>query len=1042
VTEDGLPFGPRDELITEAVAAGLAALHDASGTAEQRALDADEAATYLAHHLRVVLRRHLDAVPRAERTDAQVDIANRLIAAAVANGWGGVAPGDAIAEPAAVLTGVDPPLPPGAVRPAAPTLPLGQHDLLTGGRDEPSLMATLVSELPSADRVDAIVAFVKWSGLRLLLEPLEDLLRREMPIRLLTTTYIGVTERKALDWLAERGAEIRVSYDDRTTRLHAKSWIVHRDTGWSTAFVGSSNLSAPALLDGMEWNVRVSATAAPELFAKLDATFERTWASAAFQPYDPSIHGELVEASRTRRDDVVDLVGLEVRPWPYQEAILERLEVERLRHGRTRTLVVAPTGTGKTIVAALDYRRLVEEHRDLSLLFVAHRKEILTQSRHVFRQVLEDGAFGELYVGGERPTRWRHVFASIQSLHAGDITETLAADHFDVVIVDEFHHAEADTYTRLLDHLQPRYLLGLTATPERADGKDVTRWFDDRIASEMRLWDALDQQLLAPLQYFGVADDVDLSAVEWRRGGYATEQLSTLYTGDDARTAKVLRALRDVVGDVDRMRAFGFCVSVDHARYMARRFTEAGVASAAITGDTPAEERSATLQQLARGELRVVFGVDVLTEGVDVPEVDTILLLRPTESVTVFLQQIGRGLRRRATKACCTVLDFIGQQRREFRFDLRMRALTGTSRGALQRQIEQGFPFLPTGCHIDLDRQATGIVLENVRQALRVRKPELVDELKRLTRDEGEPSLLRFLDETGIELHDLARPSIGGWAGLRRLAGLEAAPPGPDEDRLARAIWRWLHPSDPMRLGWMRELAAVDHRAPIDGAQMEHLAAMAHVSLWPAAGGPSGTLAEGLDRLDAHPARCRELGELADVLDERADHVTHPLRSMPGCNELHDVPLHVHAAYSRDEILAAFGILQPGERPNVREGVKYDEATNTDLFFVTVHKTEDHYSPTTMYRDYPISRELFHWESQSNTSQDSPVGRRYVDGASRILLFVRERRRTATGDAAPYLFLGPATFVEARGSRPISITWRLAVPTPQTFFDAASALVA
>jgi superfamily II DNA or RNA helicase len=791
----------------------------------------------------------------------------------------------------------------------------------------------------------------------------------------------------------------------------------------------------------MEWNVRVSATAAPELFAKLAATFERTWESAAFQPYEPAVHGELVEASRTRRDDVVDLVALDVRPWPYQEAILERLEVERVRHHRTRTLVVAPTGTGKTVVAALDYRRLLDQQGDLSLLFVAHRKEILTQSRHVFRQVLKDGAFGELFVGGERPSRWRHVFASIQSLHASDLTATLATDHFDVVIVDEFHHAEADTYTRLLDQLRPRYLLGLTATPERADGKDVTRWFDDRIASEMRLWDALDQQLLAPLQYFGIADDVDLSAIEWRRGGYATEQLSAIYTGDDARTAKVLRALRDVVGDVDGMRAFGFCVSVEHARYTARRFSEAGIASAVITGETHPEERSSTLQRLARGELRVVFGVDVLTEGVDVPQVDTILLLRPTESVTVFLQQIGRGLRRRSTKACCTVLDFIGQQRREFRFDLRLRALTGASRGALQRQIEDGFPYLPTGCHIDLDRQATAIVLDNVRQALRIRKPELVDELKRLTRDAGEPSLLRFLDDTGIELHDLARPSIGGWAALRRHAGIEATPPGPSEDRLARAIWRCLHPSDPGRLGWMRELANIGHRPAIDRTQMERLAAMAHVSLWTGGADLPATLAEGLARLDQHPARRAELGDLADVLDERADHVTRPLAMMPDCADLADVPLHVHAAYSRDEILAAFGILRPGQRPSVREGVKYDEATNTDLFFVTVHKSEDHYSPTTMYRDYPVSRELFHWESQSTTSQDSPTGRRYLDGSSRILLFVRERKSGPAG-AAPYLFLGPASFVDARGNRPISITWRLAVPMPQTFFDAASALVA
>jgi HKD family nuclease len=355
-------------------------------------------------------------VPSTERPELQVQLANRLIADLIAEQVGAVDDGDAVASPAAVLTGVYPPLPPGVALPAAPRLPLSKHDLLVGGRDEPNFMRTLASELPSADRVDAIVAFVKWSGLRLLLAPLEELLRREVPLRLLTTTYMGVTERRALDWLHERGARISVSYDDQTTRLHAKAWVLHRNTGYSTAFVGSSNLSAPALLDGMEWNVRVSAVAAPALFAKLDATFERTWESTTFEPYVPDEHGERIDASRAQRDDSVDLVALDVRPWPYQEAILERLEVERVRHGRTRNLVVAPTGTGKTVVAALDYRRLREQHGDLSLLFVAHRREILDQSRHVFRQVLRDGAFGERYVVGARPSRWRHVFASIQSL--------------------------------------------------------------------------------------------------------------------------------------------------------------------------------------------------------------------------------------------------------------------------------------------------------------------------------------------------------------------------------------------------------------------------------------------------------------------------------------------------------------------------------------------------------------------------------------------------------------------------------------------------
>jgi HKD family nuclease len=311
-----LPHGPRDELVTAAVAEAIQAVRAAGAAVQQRSLDPAEGSTYIADHLRRILERYLDAVPSTERPQLQVQLANRLIADLIAEQVGAVDDGDAVASPAAVLTGVYPLLPPGVALPAAPRLPLSQHDLLVGRRDEPNFMRTLASELPSADRVDAIVAFVKWSGLRLLLAPLEELLRREVPLRLLTTTYMGVTERRALDWLHERGARISVSYDDQTTRLHAKAWLLHRNTGYSTAFVGSSNLSAPALLDGMEWNVRVSAVAAPALFAKLDATFERTWESTPFEPYVPDEHGDRVDASRTRRDDAVDLVALDVRPWP------------------------------------------------------------------------------------------------------------------------------------------------------------------------------------------------------------------------------------------------------------------------------------------------------------------------------------------------------------------------------------------------------------------------------------------------------------------------------------------------------------------------------------------------------------------------------------------------------------------------------------------------------------------------------------------------------------------------------------------------------
>jgi superfamily II DNA or RNA helicase len=352
-------------------------------------------------------------------------------------------------------------------------------------------------------------------------------------------------------------------------------------SGADTAYVGSSNLSKAALLDGLEWNVKLSGFHTPELLAKFEATFDSLWEDGAFVPYNPdSDAARLDEALAIASGDaeshsvIFTVSGLQVRPYPHQERILDELAVEREMHDRHRNLVVAATGTGKTVIAALDYARMAGRP---SLLFVAHRKEILDQSLRTYRKALADGSFGQLHVDGQRPEKWQHVFASVQSLSAYGVTR-LDPQAFEVVVVDEFHHAEAATYRRLLEHLDPRELLGLTATPERTDGVDVRELFGGRAAAELRLWDALEADLLCPFHYFGISDATDLTQLEWRRGEYDAAALTNVYTADDARVRIVLRELQEKVVDLGGMRALGFCVSVAHAEYMARSFIQRGVA--------------------------------------------------------------------------------------------------------------------------------------------------------------------------------------------------------------------------------------------------------------------------------------------------------------------------------------------------------------------------------------------------------------------------------------------------------------------------------
>lgn len=976
-------------------------------------IDPADAPEVLARHVGDAVRRRFADVP----DDQRLERVNALLA--------GVAEDDDALLTLRQLRALVLLEQPGVHRLVRPATPLSDVALLTNTRGEPTLAAELRAELASADRVDLLCAFIRWHGVRVLAPELDELAARGIRMRVITTTYRGATERRAIDELVRRfGAEVRICYDAQSTRLHAKAWLFGRDSGFDTGYVGSSNLSKSALVDGLEWNVRISAVATPTLVRKFAATFDTYWNHPGFLPYDPDRDGVLLDAALAAEGGssggAITLSGLEVRPRPHQEQILAALDAERTVHDRHRNLVVAATGTGKTVVAALDYKRLVPG----TLLFVAHRREILEQSLRTYREVLADGAFGELLVGGQRPQRWQHVFASVQSL-----AQTAQLPDFDVVVIDEFHHADAASYRSLLARLRPRELLGLTATPERADGVDVREFFEGRTAFELHLGDALEQDLLVPFHYFGVADGTDLQQLEWKRGAYDVAGLSALYTGNDTRSAMVLRALVDRVTDVGRMRALGFCVSVAHAEYMARVFTEAGIPSQALSAQTPQLERTASALALRAGEIRCLFTVDLFNEGVDLPDVDTLLLLRPTSSATVFLQQLGRGLRRAPGKAVLTVLDFIGQHRREYRFDLRYRALTGTSRGRLIREIENGFPFLPSGSQLLLDAVARETVLANVRGALSPRRTALVADI----RSHGDLGLAGYLAEAERELadvYDRRRPGQS-WTVLRRAAGFSTAAPGPDEDAVLRRVSALSCVDDPERAEVYGRLATPDAPAYDSLTEREQaLARMLFFTLWPNRG-PFASYAEGLVHLCDHPSACAEIRELLSVTLDRARRVPRPLR-VPG------VPLLSHARYRREEILTGLGWANWDRKPHGRAaGVTWCPEIGVDALTVTLRKEERDFSPTTRYRDYPLAADLFHWESQNATSVESSTGRRYLGGGSTVVLFVRTTVSDDLG-SAPYLCLGEATLVEHRGERPIAITWRLRRPMPPELLAAGT----
>jgi superfamily II DNA or RNA helicase len=713
-------------------------------------------------------------------------------------------------------------------------------------------------------------------------------------------------------------------------------------------------------------------------------------------------------------------------PSSAQREMLDRLDAEREIHGRHRNLLVAVPGTGKTVMSAFDYRRLREKHqRDLRLLFVADRIELLDQARQVYEDVLLHPGFGESLYGGAVPAGWNHVFATVQSLgrHVG----ALAPDHFDVIVIDEFRGAATPTYRRILDHFRPLELLGLTATPERVNGMNIQDvFFDGRIAAEMRLRDALESDQLTPLHYFGFGDGIDYRSLDWRRGEYDGAALSSLLSADGARARLVLRAVRDTIVDPRAMRAVGFCVSVAHAEFMAQCFRGAGLDAVALSSRLSHTRRQAVFSSLRAGELQAVFCVDLLDEQHAIPEVDTLLLLRPKSSTVGFLQQLSVGLRRTADKAVLTVLDFIGYHRKEFRLDNQFRAMTSLTRRQLLDQIEH-FPHLPTGCSIVLDDGAKMRLADHIRAQLGASFIERAREVA----EYEEPLLGRYLRRSGREITELYQGRSVSWTGLlRRIHLLPGDPPDGEEALLAR-VRAFLHVDDPERVQAYTRMLEDDapHYGDLDERDRAY-ARMLFFQLWPLGGITRDGFTsydEGFAALRRQDAFRAELRQVLAYNLECTTRVPIPLRAVGGRR---DVPLTVHASYTREEILSALNEVEiRGPLPtDFRQGVKWCESTRTDALFITRAK------------DYALSPTLFHWESPSHTSETSRTGLRYrnhVEMGTDVLLFLRPDRTSDIGSPQPWTFLGPAEYASHTGSSPMAVTWRLRRELPAAVWSYA-----
>ena len=589
-------------------------------------------------------------------------------------------------------------------------------DPLVQGAEDPFL-PHLVAHLAHAVRVDIAVAFTMTSGVRLLVEHLRDVLARGGRIRLLTGDYLDVTEPEALRRLLDLGPgmELRV-FESGGTSFHLKSYVSVDADGVGTAFVGSSNLSRSALQTGIEWNYRIVTSRDGAGFRSVCQGFERLFQDARSVPVDPV----WVTAYETRRAARLSVgqpppeAGLQPEtpepvPQPHEVQRKALIALRRTREDENGAgLVVLATGLGKTWLAAFD----TEQAGARRVLFVAHREEILDQAMRTFRTIRPRAVLGK-YTGESKVSDADVTFASIQTLSRSAHLNRFAPDHFDYVVVDEFHHASAATYRRLLDHFTPAFLLGLTATPERTDGADLLSLCGENLVYRCDLVEGIRHGLLSPFDYYGVPDEVDYAQIPWRSSRFDEEALTSA-VATTSRADNALDQLRRRGGS----RTVAFCVSQRHADFMSRHFADAGLRTAAVHAGPTSNPRARSLERLQAGELDVLFAVDMFNEGVDLPDVDTVLMLRPTESAVLWLQQFGRGLRWRPGKRL-KVIDYIGNHRT---FLLKPRTLFQLEDGDAQISYAfqlldegRGAELLPPGCSVTYDLEAKDILRALIR---------------------------------------------------------------------------------------------------------------------------------------------------------------------------------------------------------------------------------------------------------------------------------------------------------------------------------------
>ncbi|PWK15972.1 DUF3427 domain-containing protein [Tumebacillus permanentifrigoris] len=956
--------------------------------------------------------------------------------------------------------------------PVFPEMFLTSPLLITNyGLGDQNLFKMLKFELITADSADFMVSFIRWSGLQLLLRAFDEMQQENKKVRILTSTYLKYTEPKALRRLHELdNVELRV-FNSGQRSFHTKAYLFTRESGMDTTIIGSSNLSKAALQDGFEWNVKLPTSSHIPVAKRAHQIFEEMWSDPRSIPvtdefleryeFDYQQKPQMKFYSIAKGQDVLakkEIIKKTPTPNPMQVEALQALRETR-QNGYKRGVIIAATGTGKTYLSAFD----VHQFEASTLLFLAHRDELLEGAKTTFAHVFNDPEMCGKLSGTQKDWDRPYLFSTVQTMYREDVLARYQPDHFEYIIVDEFHHAQADTYQKILDYFKPKFLLGLTATPERMDGRDVLALCDHNVVYETRLRDALKRGMLVPFHYFGLSDPhVDYEEIPMQNGTFNEAALVHALNSHE-RVGYVIDMIQKFGHDGDLLKALGFCASIEHAQYMSNEFNSRGYHTACLTGNDHPVLRQEMISRLINDKdpLHVIFTVNIFNEGVDIPTVNMLLFLRPTDSATIFIQQLGRGLRKAKGKEYVTVLDFIGNYQKSFIVPL---ALSGQvnhkafDRDALRVTLETEFSNLPEGCYVDLEeisRQQILNTLDNVRMDSRQMLTDLYNQFRRdlgyspelpdFLYSEQAPSLFYFIKKFGSwvqtkkAMKDLNEFDINLLASEFHFSLVQ---------RLEQMLpLRW--PYEFVVLDLATKLKTVTVSQVISELQKRFSTTLINEQVH------GSFVLQAMRRLSKIPSKQQwAFGEFSDeqfIISEKVFDAWHvhemagylQQRLIYGLIEFHRTSkpdiffgsqngLIEYQNYTRNELMFLFQ--SPAQEGSWREGVS--KVDNHYLIFINLNKDEgiaDHLD----YKDYFVDNQHFHWQSPNQDSHQASRGQLYVEHKNRDVhfhLFVRKFKEMH-GTTLPFTYVGEMDYMRSSGDRPMNITWKLHRSIPDDLFN-------